>query len=113
MRVRQMLQGAVGPRGQMEAELWGNKVVLASLDLLGLGYQQLGHHHGCQDFYVTGALQPSRDSKRGRASSETKGAPARFLQQEVLTRKEDQGRAQASEGRAHTPRCICPEKGDI
>lgn len=32
-----MLQGAVGPRGQMEAELWGSKVGLAILDLLGLG----------------------------------------------------------------------------
>lgn len=82
MRVRQMLQGAVGPRGQMEAELWGSKVVLASLDLLGLGYQQLGHHHGCQDFYVTGALQPSRDSKRGRLA-----VRPRELQQDSYSRR--------------------------
>lgn len=34
---RQMLQGAIGPCGQVEAELQGSKVELASLNLLGLG----------------------------------------------------------------------------
>jgi hypothetical protein len=62
---------------------------------------------------VTGALEPSRDSKRGRvAVRPTKGALARFLQLEVLTRKGDQGNAQASVWWAHIPSCICPEKGD-